>query len=155
MRDVIFLLGMAAAGLADVLDIRTLIIAASSLLFVSAAFAFVAPGLGVSTWRAAAARLRGAEAAPALELAPVRAATLADFDLAGRLAAFGRLSPSSARRSCAQARSARSRGTRSEARHRVIRLLHPEGRRRLASLRRTATEGCDDGRRRLLRRDAA
>jgi len=91
MRDVIFLLGMAGAGLADYVDIRLLIVAASSLLFVSAAFTFVAPGLGVSTWRAASDRLRtaGAEAAAA-----IRPATLADFDhLAGRLAAFGRLSP--------------------------------------------------------------
>ncbi|MBA3877291.1 MAG: hypothetical protein C0498_10195 [Anaerolinea sp.] len=94
MRDIIFLLGMAGAGLADLVDIRLLIVAASSLLFVSAAFTFVAPGLGVSTWRAATARLRGAEAAPALGTLPVRAATLADFDrLAVRLGAFARLSP--------------------------------------------------------------
>ena len=94
MRDVIFLFGMAGAGLADVVDIRLLIIFASSLLFVSAAFTFVAPGLGVSTWRAAAARLRASEATPALEASPVRAATLADFDLlAGRIGAFARLSP--------------------------------------------------------------
>ena len=59
MRDIIFLIGMAGAGLADVVDIRLLIVFASSLLFVSAAFTLVAPGLGVSTWGAAAARLRG------------------------------------------------------------------------------------------------
>ena len=94
MRDVIFLLGMAGAGLADVMDIRLLIIFASALLFVSAAFTLVAPGLGVSTWGAAAARLRGAEAAPGLALSPVRAATLADFDrLVGHLGVFARLSP--------------------------------------------------------------
>ena len=94
MRDVIFLIGMAAAGLADYVDIPPLIIAASSLLFVSAAFTFVAPGLGVSTWGAATARLRGAEAAPSLAVSPVRAATLADFDrLAARLGVFARLSP--------------------------------------------------------------
>jgi len=94
MRDVIFLFGMAGAGLADYVDIRLLIILASSLLFVSAAFTFVAPGLGVSTWRAASARLRAAQTAPSLALSPVRAATLADFDrLAGRLGAFARLSP--------------------------------------------------------------
>ena len=88
MRDVIFLFGMAAAGLADYVDIRVLIIVASSLLFVSAAFTLVAPGLGFSTWGAAADRLRGATA-PVLATSPVRAATLADFDrLAGRLGAF-------------------------------------------------------------------
>ena len=93
MRDVVFLFGMAGAGLADVVDIRLLIVAASSLLFVSAAFTLVAPGLGISTWGAAAARLREATAGPALGGAPARAATLADFDrLAGRLGAFTRLS---------------------------------------------------------------
>jgi len=94
MRDVIFLFGMAAAGLADIFDIRVLIIIASSLLFVSAFFTFFAPGLGVSTWGAAAARLRGAEAAPSMAVSPFRAATLADFDrLASRLGVFARLSP--------------------------------------------------------------
>jgi CRP-like cAMP-binding protein len=93
MRDVVFLFGMAAAGLADVVDIRVLIILASSLLFVSAAFTFVAPGLGVSTWRASAARLRAAGTAPAMAVSPGRPATIADFDLlAGRIGAFGRLS---------------------------------------------------------------
>lgn len=93
MRDIVFLFGMAGAGLADIVDIRLLIVVASSLLFVSAAFTFVAPGLGVSTWGAASARLRGAEAAPVLAASPVRAATLADFDrLAARLGAFTRLS---------------------------------------------------------------
>ena len=95
MRDVIFLFGMAGAGLAEIVDIRTLIIVASSLLFVSAAFTLVAPGLGISTWRAASARMAAAvEAAPALATVPVRAATLADFDrLAVRLGTFSRLSP--------------------------------------------------------------
>ena len=94
MRDVVFLFGMAGAGLADVVDIRLLIVAASSLLFVSAGFTLVAPGLAVSTWGAASARLRGATAAPTLGAATARAATLADFDrLAGRLGAFTRLSP--------------------------------------------------------------
>jgi CRP-like cAMP-binding protein/sugar phosphate permease len=94
MRDVVFLFGMAGAGLADVVDIRLLIVAASSLLFVSAGFTLVAPGLAVSTWGAASARLRGATAAPTLGAATARAATLADFDrLAGRLGVFTRLSP--------------------------------------------------------------
>ena len=93
MRDVIFLFGMAGAGLADIIDIRLLIVVASSLLFVAAAFTLVAPGLGVSTWRAASARLRAATP-PGATPGPVRAATLADFDLlAGRLGAFGRLTP--------------------------------------------------------------
>jgi DHA3 family macrolide efflux protein-like MFS transporter len=95
MRDVIFLIGMAGAGLADVVDIRLMIIFASVLLFVSAAFTLVAPGLGISTWRAASARLSAAmEGAPALATVPTRPATLADFDrLAARLGTFARLSP--------------------------------------------------------------
>ena len=95
MRDVIFLIGMAGAGLADIVDIRLMIVIASSLLFVSAAFTLVAPGLGISTWRAASDRLTAAmEGAPGLAALPRRAATLADFDrLASRLGTFGRLSP--------------------------------------------------------------
>ena len=94
MRDVIFLIGMAGAGLAEIVDLRVLIIVASSLLFVSAAFTLVAPGLAIGTWRAATARLAASEGAPALAALPVRAATTADFDrLVGRLSAFGRLSP--------------------------------------------------------------
>jgi len=93
MRDVIFLFGMAGAGLADVIDIRVLIVAASCLLFVSAAFTLVAPGLGVSTWGAAAARLRAAAGAPGMAGAPSRAATPADFGrLAGHTSAFASLS---------------------------------------------------------------
>jgi CRP-like cAMP-binding protein/Na+/melibiose symporter-like transporter len=94
MRDIIFLIGMAGAGLADVFPIPALIVVASLLLFVSAGFTLVAPGLGITTWRAASARLAAAvEAAPSMATAPVRAATLADFDrLAVRLGTFGRLS---------------------------------------------------------------
>lgn len=94
MRDVIFLFGMAGAGLADILDIRLMIIVASSLLFVSAAFTLFAPGLSVATWRAAAARLQAAGAAPGMATLPMRPATLADFDrLAARIGPLGQLSP--------------------------------------------------------------
>jgi CRP-like cAMP-binding protein len=92
MRDVIFLIGMAGAGLADIVDIRLLIIIASSLLFVSAAFTLFAPGLGYRTWRTAAARLAPAAGAPVMAALPYRAATLADFDrLIGKLPTFARL----------------------------------------------------------------
>jgi CRP-like cAMP-binding protein/sugar phosphate permease len=95
MRDVIFLIGMAGAGLADIVDIRLMIIFASALLFVSAAFTLVAPGLSIWTWRAAGARLAEAvETAPAIDTVPVRAASLADFDrLIARLGTFARLTP--------------------------------------------------------------
>ncbi len=83
---------MAGAGLADILPIRLMIVAASSLLFVSAAFVLVAPGLSLATWRAATARLRAAAGVPALGGFPVRPATLADFDLlAARLGTFAGL----------------------------------------------------------------
>ncbi len=94
MRDVIFLIGMAGAGLADIVDIRLMIVVASSLLIVSGLFTLVAPGLGIATWRAAAARLEAAGAAPSLATFPVRAATLADFDrLAAGVGPLAQLSP--------------------------------------------------------------
>ena len=92
MRDVIFVMGMAAAGLADVLGIRQLILFASGLLFMAAAVTVFAPGLSRSTWRAAESRLRDSEALPAGH--EVRPATALDLDrLVGRLAPFGRLTP--------------------------------------------------------------
>ncbi len=130
MRDVIFLIGMAGAGLADVVDIRLMIIFASSLLFVSAAFTLVAPGLSIWTWRAASARLAAAvETAPALATVPVRAATLADFDrLVGRLGTFARLTPEQRQAFVADA-SVREvpegHAGRGGRRCRVVRLLHP------------------------------
>ena len=94
MRDVIFLFGMAGAGLADVINVRTLIGFSAVLLFGSAVLALVAPGLGIRSLRAARARLEDAEGAPALGVTPLRPATIADFDrLVGRLTTFARLSP--------------------------------------------------------------
>ncbi len=93
LRDVVFLFGMAAAGLADVIDIRVLVIVSGVLLFGAAGLVLVLPGLSVATWGAAAARLRGATEGE-VGLSPVRSATLADFDrLAGRLVPFARLTP--------------------------------------------------------------
>ncbi len=94
MRDLVFLVGMAGAGLADIIDIRLMIVVASALLLVSAAFTLVAPGIGLASIRAANARLREAASVPALGGAALRPATLADFDLlAARLGTFARLSP--------------------------------------------------------------
>ncbi len=93
MRDVIFLFGMAGAGLADIINVRVMIAFASILLFGAAAYALVAPGLGLGSLRAARARLAGATGAAGLGAAPVRSATLADFDLlVGKLPSFARLS---------------------------------------------------------------
>ena len=94
MRDVIFLFGMAGAGLADIVNVRVLIGFSAVLLFIGAGLVLVAPGLGIRSLRAATARLEEAEGAPALAATPFRPATLADFDhLVGRLTTFARLSP--------------------------------------------------------------
>ena len=92
MRDVIFVFGMAGAGLADVINVRILIAFASTLLFGAAALALVVPSFGIPAIRAARARLAGASAA--LGGFPLRPAALADFDLlVGKLPTYGRLSP--------------------------------------------------------------
>jgi CRP-like cAMP-binding protein len=93
-RDVIFLVGIGAAGLADILDIRLLIIASSVVLIAAAGATAVAPGLGrpAAEWRRALRRLEAAEAVPAAPTSS-RVATLADFDrLVGRLPTFSHLS---------------------------------------------------------------
>lgn len=79
-RDVVFLSGMAAAGLADVIDIRLLVIIASLILVVAGIVTQFMPGLGTpaAEWRRAAQLLRTAAAAPAA--AAGRAATAEDFD---------------------------------------------------------------------------
>jgi MFS family permease len=92
MRDVVFLFGMAGAGLADIVDIRLMIVVASSLLVVGGLVVLVAPGLRVATWRAGAAQLEASGAAPSLATIPLRPATLADFDrLAARLGPLAQL----------------------------------------------------------------
>ena len=91
-RDVLFLLGMATAGLADIIDIRLLIIVASTILIGAAVLAQVMPGLGrpAAEWRRAIQLLRTAPAVPGAAIA--RAATIADFDrLAMRLPALALL----------------------------------------------------------------
>jgi MFS family permease len=93
MRDVIFLLGMAGAGLADVLPVRGMIIFASAILVVVGVVALVAPGIGrpAAQWRRGLVALRASRAGA---VGTVRAATTADFEiLAGRLATFTRLTP--------------------------------------------------------------
>jgi CRP-like cAMP-binding protein len=92
MRDVIFLVGMAGAGLADVIDVRVMIVFSSSLVLVVALAALVAPGVGrpAAEWRRGLESLRAAPA-PGVAAA-TRPATIADFErLVGRLATFTRL----------------------------------------------------------------
>ncbi len=93
-RDIVFIAGMSLAGLADVYDVRLVIIGASLLTLLAGAWALVLPGLGrtSSDWRQAISLLRGAAQAPAL--AQGRMATLADLDLLTRhIAPLAALTP--------------------------------------------------------------
>ena len=94
MRDIVFLAGMAGAGLADVFDVRALIIVASLIVALMGVVALFAPGVGrpAAEWRKAITALRTTPTTPVEELAGGRVATLADFDLlVGRLGTFRRL----------------------------------------------------------------
>lgn len=78
--DLCFLIGMAAAGLADYIDIRLLVLI-SSLLLVGAGFLVIfLPNLGPSRayWKRTIALLRGVEAAPRLGMG--RPATLVEVE---------------------------------------------------------------------------
>jgi len=91
-RDVLFLSGMAVAGLADVIEIRLLIVFASSILIFAAVLTQFLPGLGrpAAEWRRAIQLLRTAPATGGV--ATVRPATMLDFDkLAMRLPALALL----------------------------------------------------------------
>ncbi len=94
MRNVVFLIGMAGAGLADVFPVRDLIIIASLVVLAVGVVALVMPGVGrpAAEWRRALATMRATPTGVAAQL-PSRPATVADFDvLVGRLATFSLLS---------------------------------------------------------------
>ncbi|MFN8630075.1 MAG: MFS transporter [Chloroflexota bacterium] len=102
-RDLVFLLGMACAGLADIVNVRVLLAFCAVLLLIVAAASLVAPGIGrpAAEWRRGLAALRAAEAAEAAAAEgeaeppplPARPATPADFDrLVARMPTFKRLS---------------------------------------------------------------
>jgi CRP-like cAMP-binding protein/sugar phosphate permease len=93
-QNVVLLVGMAAAGLADVVDVRIMVLGGAILLLASGLFSLIMPGLGqpTSEWKRAFQLLRTAPSEPALGLAHV--ATLADFDrLIGYLPVFSGLTP--------------------------------------------------------------
>lgn len=79
--NMFFLVGMAAAGLADVIDVRYLYLAAGVLAIGCGAWALVLPGLGqpAAEWRRALALLRSAPAAAGMGTG--RAVLPADVDL--------------------------------------------------------------------------
>ncbi len=80
VRDVMFVIGMSLAGLADVMDVRLLFLISSVGLLAAGTVVLVLPGLGqpAAEWRRTLSLLRGAEAAP--RLGAGRAATLFEID---------------------------------------------------------------------------
>ncbi|MBE3038649.1 MAG: MFS transporter, partial [Chloroflexi bacterium] len=67
-RDVLFLVGMAAAGLADVIDVRILYLVSSLIVLGAAVWALYLPGLrqDAAEWRRMLGLLRSASTAPGL-----------------------------------------------------------------------------------------
>jgi len=67
-RDVFFLIGMSAAGLADLIDVRLLYLVSAVMLVMAGVFVLFIPDLGqpFAQWRRTFALLRGVEAAPRL-----------------------------------------------------------------------------------------
>ena len=80
VRDVMFVLGMALAGLADLMDLRLLFLISSYALLVAGAVVLILPGLGqpMAEWKRTLSLLSGVDAAP--RLGAGRAATRTDVD---------------------------------------------------------------------------
>jgi DHA3 family macrolide efflux protein-like MFS transporter len=105
VTDVMLMVGMGAAALADYLDVRLLVLIEGLLLVGLGGGVLFMPGLGQpgAEWRRIIGLLRSAPSAPGLEIG--RAATLADFDrLAGRLPALSVLSVEERQQLAAQSR---------------------------------------------------
>jgi CRP-like cAMP-binding protein/Na+/melibiose symporter-like transporter len=79
-RDIVFLVGMGLAGLADVIDVRTLFLLSGVILTLGGLLVLLLPGLrdDAAAWKRSMALLRGAPAAP--RLGAGRAAQAADAD---------------------------------------------------------------------------
>jgi CRP-like cAMP-binding protein/predicted MFS family arabinose efflux permease len=79
-RDVLFLIGMAGAGLADVVDVRLMYLVSAVMILIGGVWVLFLPGLGqpAAEWRRLMSLLVKAPAAPGLGAG--RAATLADLD---------------------------------------------------------------------------
>jgi len=80
VRDSMFVLGMALAGIADLFDVRTLFLISSYALLFTGLVVLVLPGLGqpAAQWKRTWAFLKGAEAAPRLGVG--RIATRSEVD---------------------------------------------------------------------------
>ena len=83
LRDVVYLSGMALAGLADVFDVRFLFMVSSIVVIGAGGLAAVLPGLGLpaAEWRRTMTLLR---TAPRAALGVTRPATVADIEALGR-----------------------------------------------------------------------
>lgn len=79
-RDILFLVGMAFAGLADYIDIRLMYFSSAILLLGGGVLALVLPGLrqNIQEWKQMLALLKSAPAAPGQGI--LRPAVMADFD---------------------------------------------------------------------------
>jgi MFS transporter, DHA3 family, macrolide efflux protein len=91
-RDMALLLGMAGAGLADILPVRELVVTASLIIVSAGVIAQFLPGIGrpAAEWRRALQLLRSAPAAP--RVGAGRPATMLDLDrLIGLLPELGAL----------------------------------------------------------------
>ncbi|HEY4753670.1 MAG TPA: MFS transporter [Candidatus Limnocylindrales bacterium] len=79
-RDLVFLVGMACAGIADIVDVRYLVMTSAVLLVAAGLFALVLPGLGqpAAEWRRSVALFRAPHAAGGLSAG--RIPTLDDLD---------------------------------------------------------------------------
>jgi CRP-like cAMP-binding protein/predicted MFS family arabinose efflux permease len=77
-RDVMWLIGMGMAGLADVIDVRILMFAVGLTWVITAGVSTRLPGFGAAGWRRSLALLRASSSASGLSGG--RPATLADFE---------------------------------------------------------------------------
>lgn len=92
VANLLFTLGMAGAGLADVFDVRLMMLVAGLVMIAGALVSFIIPGLGqpAAHWRRSINLLRQVGSAPGLSAG--RAATPADLEaLAVHLPAFANL----------------------------------------------------------------
>ena len=81
ITTVVFLVGMGLAGLADIIDVRIMFVAASVVVIGAALVTAILPGLGqpAAEWRRAIGLLRGAGSAPGMALG--RPASVADIEM--------------------------------------------------------------------------
>ena len=93
-RDVLFLVGMGAAGLADFIDVRLLFLISSLMLVVGGTLILFLPELGQSRaqWKRTVDLLRGVEAAP--RLGAGRPASMVEVDrFVGRMPGLAGMNP--------------------------------------------------------------